>query len=159
MLERSPASSPLTQRGRTPKPGKGPPKRSMKKELGVGAVAWTDAAVSALQVRTLSALSLHMQRHTCCCIAADGSSGYRNFFFSQCKSKVNNAQGHLKRICTLGGISVLCGGKRAVACSTLLPCVTATNDQTNLMHQLRQMSHLPIQKSHSSICHCGPYTL
>jgi len=42
----------------------------LKKEVGVGAVAWTDAAVSALQVTAFSALSLHMQNHTCCCIAA-----------------------------------------------------------------------------------------
>ncbi len=45
-----PRSSPQTEGGQTPKPGKGPPKRSVKKELGVDAVAWTDAAVSALQV-------------------------------------------------------------------------------------------------------------
>jgi len=36
----------------------------------VGAVAWTDAAVSALQVTPFSALSSQMQNHTCCCIAA-----------------------------------------------------------------------------------------
>lgn len=45
-----PRSRPQTEERQTPKPGKGPPKRSIKKELGVGAVAWTHAAVSALQV-------------------------------------------------------------------------------------------------------------
>ncbi|KAL0034786.1 hypothetical protein WJX77_007206 [Trebouxia sp. C0004] len=68
--EPSPASSPLTEGGRTPKPGKGPPKRSMKKELGVDVVAWTDAAVSALQVREDALFSLQEQQRV---LAADAA--------------------------------------------------------------------------------------
>ena len=46
-----PSSEPPAEVVLTPKPGRGGPKGpSKKKKLGVGAVAWTHAAVSAVQV-------------------------------------------------------------------------------------------------------------
>ena len=56
----------------------------------------------------MSALLLHMQRHTCCCIAADGSLRHRNVTvftytsFGQRKSKVNSAPRQFKCVSILG---------------------------------------------------------